>query len=241
MKRIIACALCLLVLALSGACSTQGGWTETASSASQPLEPELEPASWQQKTDPVTLSMAATNVWLNMDRFPLWAEDEVSRRITDLTGVKLDIIMGDEADVNQGILNVILASNDFPDLLFVHQDKEVIQLSERSYSQPLDELAAQYCPDFWDSLDPLEILNNQQADGHVYTFRKGYMTQEAYDDPTIVLQPPRTLTLRRDLLEKLGRNMPQSIEELEELLRLVKDQGQALGVRYPLRQYAVTA
>ncbi len=242
MKRIIAYALCLLVVALSGACSTPGGRIETVSEASQPLEPELEPASWQQKTDPVTLSMAATNVWLDTDgQFPLWAEDEVSRRITDLTGVKLNIIMGNEVSVGQGILNVILASNDFPDLLFVHQDKEVIQLSDRSYSQPLDELAAQYCPDFWDSLDPLEILNNQQADGHVYTFRKGYMTQEAYDDPTIVLQPPRTLTLRRDLLEKLGRNMPQSIEELEELLRLVKDQGQALGVSYPLRQYAVTA
>lgn len=63
-----------------------------------------------------------------------------------IRGVKLNIIMGNEVSVGQGILNVILASNDFPDLLFVHQDKEVIQLSDRSYSQPLDELAAQYCP-----------------------------------------------------------------------------------------------
>ena len=160
MQRIIAYALCLLVVALSGACSTPGGRIETVSEASQPLEPELEPASWQQKTDPVTLSMAATNVWLDTDgQFPLWAEDEVSRRITDLTGVKLNIIMGNEVSVGQGILNVILASNDFPDLLFVHQDKEVIQLSDRSYSQPLDELAAQYCPDFWDSLDPVSYTH----------------------------------------------------------------------------------
>ena len=240
MKRLATILTCMLLASSISAC-VPDRIPDMPQASGSVAAPEVEPASWQKKTDPVTLSMAATNVWLDTDgQFPLWAEDEVSRRIADLTGVKLDILAGSEASSMQGMLQVIEAADEYPDLLFVHADEEILRLSDPSYSLPLDELAAQYCPDFWDSLDPLEILNNQQADGHVYTLRRGYMTQEAYDDPAIGLQPPRVLTLRRDLLERLGRDMPQSIEDLEELLKLVRDQGQALDVRYPLRQYAVT-
>lgn len=239
MKRLATILICVLLAIGMNACVPDRipAMPQTSNSAAAP---EAATASWEKKTDPVTLTIAATNVYLGPDiERPLWAEDEVSRRIADLTGIKLDILAGDEASSIQGMLQVIEAAEEFPDLLFVQADEEILHLSDPSYSQPLDELASQYCPDSWDSLDPLEILNNQQADGHVYTLRRGYMTQEAYDDPAIGLQPPRTLTLRRDLLEKLGQDMPKSVEELEKLLQLVRDQGQALGVSYPLRQCAV--
>ncbi len=232
--------VCILLAIAISACTPNSTYPSAHSDGSA-AGPEMEPASWQKKTDPVTLTIAATNVSLDPNaQRPMWAEDEVSRRIADLTGVKLEILAGSEASAMQGMIRVMEAAQESPDLIFVHADDDILQLSDPSYSQPLDELAAQYCPDFWESLDPLEILNNQQADGHVYTLRRGYMTQEAYDDPDIGLQPPRTLTLRKDLLEKLGRDMPQSVEELEELLRLVKDRQQSLGVSYPLRQCTVT-
>ena len=191
--------------------------------------------------EPVTLTLSSTLQHTNADSaYPAWAEDAISRRIADMTGVQLVIELGNETESTHfdagGMLQVMLSSGDLSDLIFVRQQKDIDRLSDSAYSQPLDVLAAEHCPEFWDSLDPLEILNNQQEDGHVYALPKGYYTQQVYDDPQIPIEVPRTLYLRRDLLQRLGREMPASVEELESLLYQVKDQAQSLGIQYPLRQ-----
>ena len=213
--------------------------TVTEDGASMPAigeEPKQAPS-----VEPVTLTLSSTLQHINADgAYPAWAEDAVSRRIADMTGVQLVLELGNETESTHfdagGMLQVMLSSGDLSDLIFVRQQKDIDRLSDSAYSQPLDVLAAEHCPEFWDSLDPLEILNNQQEDGHVYALPKGYYTQQVYDDPQIPIEVPRTLYLRRDLLQRLGREMPASVEELESLLYQVKDQAQSLGIQYPLRQ-----
>ena len=205
-----------------------------------PLATSVEPDRLS-SAEPVTLTLSSTLQHTNADSpYPAWAEDSISRRIADMTGVQLVLQLGNETESAHfetgGMLEVMLSSGELSDLVFVRQQRDIDRLSDSACSQPLDVLAAEHCPEFWDSLDPLEILNNQQEDGHVYALPKGYYTQQVYDDPQIPIAVPRTLYLRRDLLQRLGREMPASVEELESLLYQVKEQGQALGIQYPLRQ-----
>ena len=225
-----------LILMMTSCTPATPAMTESGTALPTGAEPDRLSSA-----EPVTLTLSSTLQHTNADSaYPAWAEDAISRRIADMTGVQLVLELGNETESTHfdagGMLQVMLSSGDLSDLIFVRQQKDIDRLSDSAYSQPLDVLAAEHCPEFWDSLDPLEILNNQREDGHVYALPKGYYTQQVYDDPQIPIEVPRTLYLRRDLLQRLGREMPASVEELESLLYQVKDQAQSLGIQYPLRQ-----
>ncbi len=55
--------------------------------------PEQRQEAWQLHTEPVTLTMTSQITEDKQEGYhpPAWGEDAVSRRIMDLTGVKLDI------------------------------------------------------------------------------------------------------------------------------------------------------
>ncbi len=206
--------------------------------ASSPLDdaPPDEPeavAAWRSQTEPVTLTLS-TGSPQQGDSHP-WGSDGISQAITQLTGVTL-------ACQSQPQLEVLLSSGELGDLVYAYYDEiNLRKLENADVSLALDELSAQHCPDFWASLDPLEKLNNQCDDGHVYTLRRGYIGQAVYDDDRIPVSVPRALSLRSDWLEALGRAMPASLEELEEILYLAKDRAQELGIVQPLRLMHVAA
>ncbi|MBQ9732831.1 MAG: hypothetical protein IJV74_01195, partial [Clostridia bacterium] len=152
----------------------------------------------------------------------------------DMNGIKLVF-------QHNGSLDILLASHEMPDLIYTASDKEIAQLNTPDYSQSLDTLAKEHCPEFWNDLDELEILTNQQADGHVYALINGYMTDDVYDDPAAPLNAPRFMSLRSDVLGKLNADMPTSVEDLEALLYTAKDKMQELGITSVLRQYSPTA
>ena len=257
MRRTPHAILLTCILLLCSACQGSGA-PPSASSPSGPLLEQIAP-SWQTHTDPVTLTLASDHHFSGTDSgYPQWGEDPVSRQISDLTGVKIEIQIGadgwaalaagshdtaGDADeqTQSSYVDLLQAAGSVPDLIYISGGADIQRLSDSAYSQPLDVLAAEYCPEFWDSLDPLEILNNQQEDGHVYAFRKGYITDSVYDDPTMPIEVPRSLSLRQDILDKLGASLPTSIEALESLLYRVKEQGQPLGIQYPLRQLNAAA
>ena len=252
MRRTPHAILLTCIFLLCSACQGSGA-PPSASSPSGPLLEQIAP-SWQTHTDPVTLTLASDHHFSGTDSgYPQWGEDPVSRQISDLTGVKIELQIGadgwaalaagshgtaGDADeqTQSSYVDLLQAAGSVPDLIYISGGADIQRLSDSAYSQPLDVLAAEYCPEFWDSLDPLEILNNQQEDGHVYAFRKGYITDSVYDYPTMPIEVPRSLSLRQDILDKLGASLPTSIEALESLLYQVKEQGQPLGIQYPLRQ-----
>ena len=160
---------------------------------------------------------------------PDWGEDPVSRRIMDLTGVQLIFGMHEP----YFSVDVLLASGEMTDLVCVMRERDFYRLENHDICYGLDELADSYCPDFWDDVDPLERLNNQAADGHIYTLRGGYNNTAVYADERIPINPPWTMNIRTDKLEKLGASMPTSVEELEALLYRAKDS----GIAAPYRMY----
>ena len=135
---------------------------------------------------------------------PDWGEDPVSRRIMDLTGVQL--IFGKQ-DLTFPWMSCWPAAK-WTDLVCVMREAEFYRLENGDICYSLDELANSYCPDFWDDVDPLERLNNQASDGHIYTLRVDTTTPLCMLMIELPINPPWTMNIRTDKLEKLGPPCP---------------------------------
>ena len=215
--------------------AAEGGEETTAAEADAPAT--WENLSWEKDTSPITFSCYIDFDWYPVDT---WGEDEVSKEITRLTGVSLDVTKGSDLQV----LSVQLAAQELSDLVFTGNLPQRFQDPDVCYRW--DELAAEYCPEFMDLVDPLEKVNNQAADGHIYTFITHYNDERAYaDDNSIGNFGNFTLAYRADVMEKLNLPMFTSIEELDETFYKVKEQGADMGISmvynvHPDWSYAVS-
>ena len=224
--RMIVCAVCLLALCLGGCSGSQ--------------ERESVQAEGPQPSDSgqtVRLTLDSTIQFRGTPEKPApeWGEDPVSRLLGDMAGVSVILNRNQDDIVGDSLADVLMASGDFSDLIYVSTQEDIAKLANADYASALDELAAACCPTFWDNFDPMVPLNNQAEDGHVYAIRKGYRGDRFYDDPNLPLAPPRMMALRRDWLEKMGEELPQSLEELEGLLYRARDRKDELGISVPLR------
>ena len=201
--------------------ATEGGEDETT--AAEGAAPATwENLSWEKDTSPVTFSAYIDFDWYAVDT---WGEDEVSQEITRLTGVSLDVTKGSDLQV----LSVQLAAQELSDIVFTGNLPQRFQDPDVCYRW--DELIQEHCPEFWDLVDPLEKINNQAADGHVYTFITHYNDERAYaDENSIGNFGNFTFAYRADIMEKLNLPMFTSVEELEQTLYAVKDKANEVGI-----------
>ncbi len=198
----------------------EGGEATTAGEAAAPAT--WENLSWEKDTSPVTFSAYIDFDWYAVDT---WGEDEVSKEIARLTGVSLDVTKGSDLQV----LSVQLAAQELSDIVFTGNLPQRFQDPDVCYRW--DELIQEHCPEFWDLVDPLEKVNNQAADGHVYTFITHYNDERAYaDENSIGNFGNFTFAYRADIMEKLNLPMFTSVEELEETLYTVKDKADEVGI-----------
>ena len=85
-KRLFACLTSLCILPLASCAGPP-------SAHSPAPAPDMAAPTWKSHTDPVTLTMTSQITEDKQEGYhpPAWGEDAVSRRIMDLTGVRLDI------------------------------------------------------------------------------------------------------------------------------------------------------
>ena len=198
----------------------EGGEETTPAEAAAPAT--WENLSWEKDTSPVTFSCYIDHDWYAVDT---WGEDEVSKEITRLTGVSLDVTKGSDLQV----LSVQLAAQELSDIVFTSNLPQRFQDPDVCYRW--DELAAEYCPEFMDLVDPLEKVNNQAADGHIYTFITHYKDERAYEDENSIGNfCGFTFAYRADIMEKLNLPMFTSVEKLEQTLYAVKDKADEVGI-----------
>jgi len=199
------------------------GKSATTSSAGLP-EIEQEPPTWQQKTEPVTMTfyseMTIPQDYPDVGSRPLWGDDPVSQHIQKLTGVKLV-----DPSIN---LSHYVSAHERSDLFHCVATGSGLSIDDPTYCYSLDELASQYCPDFWNDTDPLEILNNMADDGHIYTIRSDYYNDDVYRDERVPIYPAYATVINTKWLAAIGQSMPTSIEELEKCLYQVKNLNQGI-------------
>jgi len=199
---------------------TDAGQDETeATVADENITWETADLSWKKDTSPVTLSAFIDMSWYVVDT---WGKDDISPIITEKTGVTLDITKATTGDSSQ--LETMIASNQLPDLVYVENSIMFDRLSNSQYSLAYDELMKQYCPEFLKLLDPGEIANNTEEDGHFYSLTNSYASDTDWEDPAVlpsVGQP--WLHVREDILKELGNPPLETLDDFMNVLKMVKE------------------
>lgn len=207
---------------------------ETEPAETEPPEPVLptwDDALWQKSLSSVTLSCGMDDSRFASDG---WGTDEISQAVTELTGVTLDVVKY----LHTEDLTVQIASGELPDL--VCTDKLTDRFENGETSLPWDVLAEENCPEFLTLIDPVELLNNEAGDGHIYTLRSGYRSQAAYDTEQSLSTGliNAGVCFRADLLDKLEiKAIPDSFEALNDCLYTASENKKALKIDTVLNLY----
>jgi len=186
--------------------------------------------------DPLELT-----IQMNHARYPVYEESwPVEQQAREWTNVHLvDVTVGANmrTDENTGkteALNLMLATGNIPDIVGSSRIKDFVnQYGPEGAFLPLNELIEEHAPNikaFYDARPDI-AASVKAADGNMYYIP--YLPDGKYG---------RAYHIRYDWLEKLGLDVPETVEEFEAVLRAFKTQdpngnGEADEVPYFARQW----
>lgn len=198
----------LLLTGLLAACSGKDAGSENSPSPStkESTAPSAAPAEGSPaapSTEPIAFSMFVNFSWYALN----WS-DPAAKKITEATGVTLNITKP-VSDDNQK-MNIMLSNKELPDFILLDKaDPALSRMIEGGLLYSLDELIDQYAPAMRDSL-PAEALTNYKAkDGKTYqlvSFIEGKAYVEAATKYNALIgsnQP--TWSIRQDFWEEIGK------------------------------------
>ncbi|NLW79685.1 MAG: extracellular solute-binding protein [Ruminococcaceae bacterium] len=185
-------SLCLLLAgALLFAGCTTGGQPGATSNAPAP--------GWKQNAgEAVTLSWYINFSWFTST----WNDSLVAKTITDETGVSLDFVTPSGNEWEK--LAAMMDSGTLPDLITLgYWEPQIHQMMTEGLVYPLNELADQYDPYFWQVAHPQRVAWYTQADGNLYGYPNSSYAPadyETYDN----IGSNQTFLVRKDIYEALG-------------------------------------
>ena len=192
-----------------------------ASSSTAAVDPGEGMPSWQKDTSPFTFDMYFMGAW--GDGYP-WRGALVEKYIAEDTGVTPNIIIptGNEKEY----LNVMIASNDLPDVLVLEwYQPETKRLIESGNILAIDDMAAQYAPELMDEISEDVKIYHGQPDGKLYYLPSFFSTKEEYAE-SMERHGARSLFIQKGIYEDLGKPSVDTPEKLVEVLKQIK-------VKYP--------
>ncbi len=183
MKRSLAAALTILL----------AGGTLAA------CTPPMEGAGEEKKEgDVVTLDWYVNYSWFVAD----WGENAVSKEITDRTGVAVNFVVPQGNEENK--LATLMDSDTLPDLLTIGWwEPQIQEMVDRGLVYPLNELADQYDPLFY------EVTSKQArdwytlSDGNIYGYPNSSYTPEDVETHDNIASN-QTFLVRKDIYEAIG-------------------------------------
>lgn len=197
MRRISLLLLVTLVLT----CFTGCGSTTSANRAVIEIKAESETITTitnKNSEDVLTLDWYVNYSWF----VTKWGGNVVSDKITEKTGVNVNFVtpIGNEEEK----LNALIASDSLPDIITLGwwepQYKEMV---DRGLVYPLNELADEYDPYFYEVADKGVLDWYTWPDGNVYCYPNSSYTPEdleKYDN----IPSNQTFLVRKDIYEAIG-------------------------------------
>ena len=131
-----------------------------------------------------------------------WGENLVSQTITEETGVNVNFItpIGNETEK----LNALIASDSLPDILTIGWwEPQVSEVIQKDMVYPLNELADEYDPYFWEVTDPVAVNWYTQEDGNIYAYPNSSVTPQDVEENEM-LTSNETFLVRKDIYEAIG-------------------------------------
>lgn len=217
-KRAILAAVALMCAAALASCGV-GEMRDKSASITYPSNGEIYPMKC---SDSLT-------VWSNsfpggdMDNIPLGEEWRAQ------TGVNAEFVQ--PMNGSQEALSVMIASGDYPDIIIAGLYGEpggVQKFAEDDVIIPLDDKLKEYSPAYSKVLDDDPNVRKQIIcdDGKIYCYTNLAPEERAYTSSGIAI--------RKDLLDKAGLAVPETIDEWHTALTAFKQQGMDAPLSYDL-------
>ncbi|MFN0225090.1 extracellular solute-binding protein [Paenibacillus sp. KR2-11] len=186
----------LLAAALAAGCSSDKGAEQGAAEAGQDGKP---------------VKVRVFKSHLGKGKIPEESNAHI-QYIAERTGVEYQLMTSAPGSDPAETLNVMIASDDLPDILRPIGGVEQT-LIQQGGALPLDDLLPKYAPSVWKLIpkEAWDIVRAASPDGKIYFVPKVY---------TI---PERVPMIRKDWLDKLGLQMPQTKEQYFEMMRAMRD------------------
>ena len=152
----------------------------------------------EQAAEPETLSWFVNFSWFTAG----WGKNHVTQAITEKTGVQVNFLtpVGDENET----LDVMLRQGELPDLITLGWWlPQAGTLIEEDLVYPLNQLADELAPEFYDAADPQRLFWYTQDDGNIYGYPSASASPQAFAEGAV--EPSNeTFLVRKDLYEALG-------------------------------------
>lgn len=190
-----------------------GGSSEASSAVSTP-EGTGSP-------EPVTLT-AFKNGVENPSNWE-WGMDPVSQRITERTGVTLDITFA-ATDDNTELTTMLAAGDALPDFIITNAYGPMRSLLvDQGFALPLNELADQYDPSFWDTLPTDMDKIYQEEDGNFYCVVEWYGDPGRHDEQILNNCGPISISIKKEFYDEIGRPEIKTWDEYKDAIKKIME------------------
>ncbi len=205
-----------ITVALTGltACSTTTEPTliETEA-ASVPTVTEATETTTTEQDTPKDLSPIAFSIYI-ADADNINFDNEIAKKITEYTGVTLEIISHDETMSNTEEIDLMASSGNLPDLIYAGESTDT--LIKRGLLIPLDDYIAKRGNNISSLYDTkIELL--KKSDGHIYTFGTNSDSNTNFAG---------TFQIQIDVLKEAGYPEITTLSKLEECIASYADSHQ---------------
>ena len=150
-----------------------------------------------------------------------WGASDVSKEITNHTGVSVDFMMptGNESEK----LNAMIAQDSLPDIITLGWwEPQVQTLMNTEYTYPLNELAEQYSPEFFDYAGEQKLEWYRSSNGNVYCYPNCSISPEDHDNGA-ARASNQSFLVRKDIYEALGSPDMSTPEGFMNAIRLAAE------------------
>ncbi|WP_407933996.1 type 2 periplasmic-binding domain-containing protein [Aquibacillus rhizosphaerae] len=141
------------------------------------------------------------------------SDDPHVQKVMEATGIEYQLITTPPGSDPAEYINLIMAEQDLPDILRPIGGVEQTLISQGG-ALALDELLPKYAPHVWEQIpeEAWKIVRTASDDGKIYYVPKVFMI------------PERSPLLRKDWLDNIGMDMPETTEEYKEMLVAFRDE-----------------
>ena len=216
---------CMMVVGLIAGCAapaSSGGSaspSESTAGETEAVDPSVEEELGElakyrvgDPDNPIEMTIYFNHTWYGTEKWEGIIPEEIQR----ITGIKLNCIR--TTDYSQ--LGVMASSGDLPDLVFTSQQMGLLSDPDISYSY--DELIAQYCPDWKPDNALIVNASRYSSDDHYYFLFSHTVTNRMWREAENGVPMVATVLYRKDILDELGLEKPETIEELFDVYEAVK-------------------
>lgn len=212
MKKLVS-VLCVGLLAIS--CTACGKSANTGSD-SVLMEAKDSENQFPNPENKVTFDMFVDCTWLPYDTME---DGIIEQLIEEETGIKINIVKATDAEQ----LNLLIASDDLPDLVMTSSSSKFNKLSGDDRCWPLQELIDKYTPDF--KVPEIEQKLNalSSEDGKYYMLKNEFNTIEEIQNAKNIGPNFGQLIMREDIYKELGSPALQTKDDFFALMQMVKD------------------